>query len=206
MALLRLPRNIVRLQGLAMGYPYLFPFGGDQPEIMITDNETNEPIWEEITHMGVSTNRTASTPTHPLETGASVMDHRIIEPTEVTLRIIATKNNYRNIYSSIQSYDRNSKLVKIHTRTRVNRNMAIVAYPDEQDPELYDALSLEITFREMLFVTPSQGTMTEENTRNKADANTVQQGQKSPQGIITAVNEGAQQDALDNRIRGGGRR
>lgn len=203
MALLRLPRNIIRIQGLATGFPYLLPLGSDQPRIRVTDNESNEEIWTELVHMGLTTNRTATVMQHPLETGASVMDHRILDPTELTMRVIATKNDYRNVYASIQSYHRNSMLVKIHTRTRVNRNMCIVAFPDEQDPELFDAISMEITFREMAFVTPSQGTMTEENTREKADSNTVQQGQKSPTGTITVVNENAQQEVLDKRIKGG---
>lgn len=205
MALIRLPNSPVRLQGLALGYPYLLPFGNDQPQIRITDNETNDPIWTQVTHMGISTDRTAQVMQHPLETGASVMDHRIIDPTTLYLRLIMSKDNYRSVYSSIQNYHVQSKLVKIHTRTRVNRNMAIVSFPDEQDPELFDALSMEITFREMLFVTPSQGTMTEENQREKADSNTVQQGQKSPGGVITVVNENAQQEALEKRIMGGGR-
>jgi hypothetical protein len=206
MALLRLPRGLVRLQGIALGYPYLFALDNDQPKIRITDNETNEDIWTDLTHMGVDTTRTANVAEHPIETGSVVMDHRVVNPTEVTLRLVATKNNYREMYSSIQSYYRNSYLVKIHTRTRVNRNMAIVSFPDYQDPELFDALSMEVTFREMLFVTPSQGTMTQENTRESADSNTVQQGQKSPNGTITVVNENAQQEALEKRIKGGGKR
>lgn len=204
MALIRLPRSLVRIQGLALGYPYLLPLGNDQPQIRVTDSETAELIWTEVTHMGVSTDRTAQVMQHPVETGSVVMDHRVIDPTTLYLRLIMSKDNYRKVYASIQSYHVQNKLVKIHTRTRVNRNMAIVAFPDEQDPELFDALSMEVTFREMIFISPSQGTMTEENQREKADANTVLQGQKSPGGSITVVNENAQQEALNRRIAGGG--
>lgn len=203
MALFNLPQSIVRAQGIVLGYPYLLGMGSDMPPITVVDTETNETIWDQAFHMNISTNPTATVARHPLETGSSVMDHRIIEPLQCTLSLMATKSTYRDLYSAIRAVHENSRLVNIHTRTRVCRNMAITAMPDEQNPDMYDALAIDITFEEMVFVTPSQGTMTSENTRNKADANTIQQGQKSPRGIITAVNENAQQQALDQRIRGG---
>ena len=140
---------------------------------------------------------------HPAETGASFVDHRVVEPVELSLQIMLEKNIYRNVYADIYGYFNRGKLAKVHTRTRVNRNMAIVSMPDEQDPETFDAITLELTFREMVFVTPSQGTMTEENQRSKSDSNTVQQGQRSPGGVIVGINENAQQEALEKRIKGG---
>jgi len=202
MASFRLPSNLGLLQGVALGYPYLFPFGSDQPRVYFTDTESGEEIWSDAKIMTVSNNPEALVMQHPTETGTSIMDHRVIMPIETSVRLILEKDVYRDVYSSIQEYNQSAKLVDIHTRTGINSNMAIVAFPHEEDPEIFDAILIEIHFREMIFVSPSQGTMTQENTRNKADSNTVQQGQKTPS--LTSINTNAQQEALDWRLKGGG--
>lgn len=203
MALIRLPTALVKAQGVIAQYQYMIAQGNDMPEIVVSDMETNDQIWADGYFVNVSTNPTATVPAHPLETGSSIADHRIIEPLEATLTIIATKATYRQLYSEIRGVHENSRLVRVHTRTRIMRNMAITAFPDEQNPDMFDAITLDVSLKEMLFITPSQGTMTSENTRVKADANTVQQGQKSPGGLITSVNENAQQQALEQRIKRG---
>lgn len=203
MALLRLPEPLVKAQGAIAQYQYMIAKGNDMPEIIVSTMEGNDQIWADGYFLNVSTNPTATVPAHPLESGSSIADHRIIEPIEATLTILATKATYRQLYSEIRGIHDNSQLVRVHTRTRIMRNMAITAFPDEQNPDMFDAITLDVTLKEMIFVTPSQGTMTSENTRVKADANTVQQGQKSPGGLITAVNENAQQQALERRIKGG---
>lgn len=203
MASFRLPSNLGLLQGIALGYPYLFPFGSDQPRVYFTDSESGDEIWTSAKVMGSSVSPEALVMQHPVETGTSIMDHRVIQPVEVSVRLMLEKDNYRDVYSAIQEYHKSANLVEIHTRTSIYSNMEIVAFPHEEDPEYFDAIPIEIHFREMIFVSPSQGTMTQENTRNKADANTVQQGQKTPS--TTAVNTNAQQEALDWRLKGGGK-
>lgn len=203
MAFFNLPSTFGRLQGVALSYPFRMAFGNDQPDVFVVDNESGDEIFAGATPLGTSTNPTSTVMSHPAETGFSFADHRILEPLELSLRLLLPKAQYRDVYSEMRTYFDNGLLVKVHTRTRVCRNMAIVSMPDELDAETFDAITVELALREMIFVTPSQGTMTEENTRAKVNANTVQQGQKSPGGLITAVNENAQQEALSRRLRGG---
>lgn len=205
MAIFSLPSTFGRLQGLALSYPFRIAFGNDQPDVFIVNNETGDEVFAGATPLGASTMPASQVMSHPAETGFSFADHRVVDPLRMTLRLLLPKANYRAVYSEIRTFFDNGQLVKVHTRTRVARNMAIVSIPDELDAEVFDAITLEMTLQEMIFVTPSQGTMNEENTREKANANTVQQGQRSPGGVITAVNENARDEALRKRIQGGGR-
>lgn len=203
MAIFSLPSTFSRLQGVALSYPYRLAFGNDQPDVFVVDNETGDEIFAGATVLGASTNPTSQVMSHPAEVGFSFSDHRVVEPLDMSLRLLSPKAQYRDTYSQIREYFDAGKLVKVHGRTRISGNMALVSIPDEVDPETFSAITLELTLKEMIFVTPSQGTMTEENTRAKADSNTVQQGQRSPGGTIVSVNEGAQDEALARRIRGG---
>jgi hypothetical protein len=194
-----LPFNFGTLQGIASSYPYLFPYGDDQPQVRIFDS-SGQQIIPEAKIMSYDDKPEAQIFQHPMEDGASFMDHRVANPNEVNISLIFEKDFYRSAYSAIRDIYNSGTLVTIQSRTTRETNMALVSLPQEQSAEQYDAVPVHLTFRQMTFVVPAQGTMTPQNTQNPADSNTTQQGQKS--GVITSVNLDAQQQYINQAIQG----
>lgn len=111
---------------------------------------------------------------HPIETGAVITDHRIILPVEIELSLILTPNNYQNTYKAIRSYYLNGTLLVVQTRTGIYENQLISAIPHEETPEQYDAISLNLSLRQALFVTPEFSI----TPANPSDSTTVERGQQ----------------------------
>lgn len=194
------PVNFGTLQGIASSYPYLFPFGDDQPQVQVFDGNSGNQIFADAKIMSYDDKPEAQIFQHPMESGVSFMDHRVANPLEITLSLILEKDVYRSTYNEIFNQYKSGSICTIQSRTTRAQNMVILTMPQEQTAEHYDAIPINLTFRQMTFVVPSQGTMTPENTANPADSNTVQQGMKS--GSVTAVNTDAQQQFLNQSIQG----
>ena len=116
---------------------------------------------------------------HPIETGAIITDHRVILPVEIELSLILLPVSYQDTYKAIRSYYLNGTLLVIQTRTGVYENQLISGMPHEETPEQYDAISLTLSLRQALFVTPV-GNVT---PADPSDSTTVDKGQ---QGFISA--------------------
>jgi hypothetical protein len=113
---------------------------------------------------------------HPVETGATIVDHRIILPTEIELSLILLSDDYQSTYNNIREYYFNSTLLIIQTRSGVYDNQIIQSMPHEEDPSQYDVLTLALSLKEVQFVTAQYGT-TPANASNMNTSNRgVQQG------------------------------
>lgn len=198
-----LPQAFGFVQGIALGAPYIFPFGSDQARVFLVDTTSGNEVFEDANIMSFSVKQRTDLPQHPLEDGAMVVDHRVKIPNEVTVSFMLTKDVYRSVFNQMQDYYTNAKLIDIHMRTAIAYKMAILEMPHEENPDYYDAIPISLTFRNITFVQPSQGTMTAGNVRDANDANTIKQGQLSRDSSITNVNTGAQDEALTNAIKGG---
>ena len=188
-----------QIQGTAAQLSGLFAINY-QPQVVICDAGGTDPIWQGAIIMGVSVKPDAQVMQHPLETGAFMTDHVVFNLPRVTVRIMLEKDVYAVIIPIIQSYFNGAKLVDIHGKAALWSNMALDAYPFEEDPEYYDAIPVELNFSQAQFVSPSQGTMTVANTQNPYDTNTIQQGMTTPG--LTAVNGDALSQGLGTGVQG----
>lgn len=189
MAIFGLPTNLGSLQGVALGAPYLFPFGSDQPNVGMLDNTTGGPAFADAKIMSIDVKPENTIFQHPLETGANIMDHYVQQPLEATVSMILEKEVYRDVYSSLKSYFQQAKLLIIQTRTETLMNMVLVTIPHEENAEMFDAIPVTLTLRQLNFVSPSQGTTTVANVASPNDSNTINQGMRTPS--VTAVNTDA---------------
>jgi hypothetical protein len=116
---------------------------------------------------------------HPIETGAVITDHRVILPVEIELSLILLPASYQDTYKAIRSYYLSGTLLVIQTRTGIYENQLISGMPHEETPEQYDAISLNLSLRQALFVIPA-GAIT---PVKPSDSTTVEKGE---QGFISA--------------------
>jgi len=114
---------------------------------------------------------------HPLENGASIVDHRILLPIIINIPLLLTSRDYASVYNQVfDLYTRGEKLT-VQTRVRSYRNMVIEKIPHEEAADLQDGVAMTITFREAAFVIPQFSTVRVATPR---DSSTVKRGEQQP--------------------------
>lgn len=102
--------------------------------------------------MKATVSETAKLMTHPLENGSSIVDHRIILPIAIQIQLILRSNTYRETYQQIRQAFRASVQMSIQTKTDTYPNMYLQAMPHEEDPSMFDTITILLEFVEAMFV------------------------------------------------------
>lgn len=113
---------------------------------------------------------------HPLETGAVITDHRIIQPIRIELSTILQASDYKSTYRQIKQLFLNGTLLLVQTKSSVYRNQLIAEMPHEEDPSMFDALAVAIKLKEAQFVSAQFGIV----PQNPKDSASVDRGQVQP--------------------------
>jgi hypothetical protein len=113
---------------------------------------------------------------HPIETGATITDHRVFLPTEIELNLVFTPDSYTIDYQSVMSAYTSNNLLTVQTRTDTYSNMVIQGPPHEETAELADTISMILSLRQVTIVS-SQSAPTPANPVNsKTVSRGAQQG------------------------------
>ena len=128
----------------------------------------------------VSINRSSKAMEHPLETGATVTDHRIILPVLAELSMILASEDYKAVYQQIGDLFRRGELLTVQTRVGSFSSMLIEKMPHEETPELFDGVAVALSLKEALFVTPQFSTLPPSKVARQKDSDTVKRGQQQP--------------------------
>lgn len=112
---------------------------------------------------------------HPLETGAKVIDHIVIQPITLELSLILSGDEYRQTYQTARELFHRGELLTVQTRTGSYPSMCITALPHEEGPDMYDATALALTLTEVQIV---EAQFSDAKVSNPADAKTVKRGQQ----------------------------
>jgi len=115
---------------------------------------------------------------HPLETGATIIDHSIILPFEIELSLILKRGEYRNVYERIRQTFINREIVLVQTKTALYDNMIIQSIPHDEEPELFDTIALALKLRHVQIVQAQFAKLPPRSVRNPANASTVDRGQQ----------------------------
>jgi hypothetical protein len=111
---------------------------------------------------------------HPLETGATVTDHRVILPIEIELSMIVQAERYWEVYNEIKQSYLSSTLFIVQTKASVYINQLISSMPHEENPDQFDTISIALNFKEVLFFTTTSKIVPRETTNSP----TIQRGQQ----------------------------
>lgn len=116
--------------------------------------------------------------THPLETGVSVSDHKIILPIEITLEMVLPRQLYQDLYATLRQLFHGDNTFIIQTRTMAYRNMALAQMPHEERTDQFDVIPITLTFQEAIFIETQFQALPPAKVRNKRDASTVKRGEQ----------------------------
>jgi len=129
---------------------------------------------------------------HPLENGATLTDHRIIQPIEIELSLILASADYQDVYKQIRQYYLKAGLLVVQTRAGLYENQLIEAMPHEEDPNMFNALTIALKLKQILFVAPQFGIA----PRFPSNSTTVNRGTQTSTAAPPAQQTTALQDLV----------
>jgi hypothetical protein len=122
---------------------------------------------------------------HPLETGATITDHRIILPVEIELSFILPPGSYQDTYRQIRQFYLNATLLIVQTKSGVYYDQLIASMPHEENPDQYDALTLALTLKQAQFAT----TKVDYSPKNVKQSSEVNRGAQQGKTVPTSPQE-----------------
>jgi len=131
---------------------------------------------------------------HPLESGATIVDHRIINQTEIELSVILAPSDYLDAYNAVKATFLGKSSVTVQTIVDVYPNMYIMAMPYQHTPEAIDTITMIIKLKEAQIASAAT---TVAIPKSAADAATVTTGaqngttQTAPTGTGNSGNTGS---------------
>lgn len=137
-------------------------------------------VFEKARAIKVSIGREAQAMKHPLETGASIVDHRIILPASAELSMLLTSQDYGSVYQQIHDLFKQGTLLTVQTRVDSYTSMLITKMPHDETPDVFDGITLALTLEEALFVQPQYATLPPSKVKRKKDSDTSERGQQQP--------------------------
>lgn len=143
-------------------------------------NQNFNQVFERARPLKATIKEEAKVFEHPIETGATITDFRIIQPIEIELSLILQSEDYRDVYQQIRQLFLNGELLVVQTKSGVYENQLIQAMPHEEDPGQYDAIILALKLKQAQFVTPQFSTLPVRQVRNPANSSTVPRGEQQP--------------------------
>ena len=112
---------------------------------------------------------------HPLETGQIISDYKITLPIEITLPLVVPSEYYKDIYAQIFNLLDTSTLLTVQTRASNFTNMFIVEMPEEERPDMFDVIMIELHLKQVLLVAANSNFA----PANPTQSDTVQSGQQN---------------------------
>jgi hypothetical protein len=135
---------------------------------------------------------------HPLEDGSTVVDHRILQPAEVELTIIADHELWQRYYAIYGD----AELVTIQTKSTTYDNMVIESINSDETPDVFDRVPIVLKFKEVVFVETQFQALPPTAVAKKTNASTVKRGEQT--GKPTAEQTQKKASVLYGLVYGGG--
>lgn len=140
-------------------------------------NANFEQVFEKARAVKATIMRASKAMEHPLETGATITDHRILLPVNIELSMLLTSEDYPVVYQQVRDLFVKGELLTVQTRVDSFPSMLIEKMPHDETPEMLDGVALALSLKEAIFVQPQFSTIKVAKPKNSA---TVKQGQKQP--------------------------
>jgi hypothetical protein len=139
--------------------------------VAIYDQNFNQ-LFPNVRPVKAKIDRKADFPKHPLETGAVIGDHRILQPIEIEMPMIFSSASFYDDYQAIlTAYNSNNSLI-IQTKVGTFTDMYIQEMPSDESPETIDTVTLIFKFIQVFVVQSSSMAI----SKSPTDAATVNKG------------------------------
>lgn len=169
----------------------------------IFDQDTLQQLFVNARPMKARIRERSKVMDHPVETGSTLSDHRVIEPVQIELPVIIKSQYYSSTFQQLRSAMINATLLSVQTKACIYPNIIIEELPREEDPEMFNVTVVGVRLREVLFIVPTSITTAPgTSTANTAPANyapadpaqsdTVNRGLQAPVPLTSAQKQSIQ--------------
>lgn len=121
----------------------------------ILDQKSFKQLFPETRPMKAIIRETSQVMKHPVESGATLSDHKIINPKSIEMMMLIDSQFYSSDYQQIRTAWLNSTLLIVQTKAAVYQNMIIQNLPREEDPDKFDVTTIHLQMEEVLFELPN---------------------------------------------------
>lgn len=125
--------------------------------VAIRRADTGEQVFAGARPMTANVYEVASALEHPLEDGATIIDHLVFQPVEIEMPLMVTGDAAADVYDEIRQLFRAGVLLTVQAKARTYDSMLIIAVPHDERPEEFDALTIGLQLREAVFVASTYG-------------------------------------------------
>ena len=147
-------------------------------------------LFQNARPMKATVRETSKVMEHPVETGIMLSDHHIINPVEIDIPLIVTSSstgllgallgnlatNYAATYAQIRQAFYNATPLTVKTRTGAYSNMIIADMPHEEDPEMFDIITIALHLRQVLYAASLTNSPPAFQPLNSINGNTTPSG------------------------------
>lgn len=146
-------------------------------DVVAVLNADFEQVFAKARAVKATVMRASKAMEHPLETGATITDHRIVLPVSIELSMILSSRDYRAVYQQMRNLFIKGELLTVQTRVDSFSSLIIEKMPHDETPEMFDGVALALSLKEAQFVQPQFSTVRVEKPK---DSTTVKRGQQQP--------------------------
>lgn len=163
-------------------------FGGKT--VFVTDQAGNE-VFAQAQSLKIDIKPESRPMEHPVESGATITDHRILLPIEIEMSMILSSSDYKDVYKEIASLYAQGTLLIVQARSGTYTNQLIQGIPHFEDAEQFNAIVLTLRLKQVIVaITPTASNIAPGNSSNSVtpmvtapanpvNATTVDTGQQS---------------------------
>ena len=162
---------------MAIFNPLLSLFSADV--VAVRDSASGQQLFNNARPMKCTVSESAQLMSHPIETGESVVDHRVILPNALSLSMVLRSRNYRATYQDIKQAFRISRELTVQTKADTYTGLYLRDIPHEENPEKFDTITIILELIEAITINVQTQDLTESNVINGADSSTVDRGEQA---------------------------
>lgn len=115
---------------------------------------------------------------HPVESGATITDHRVILPVTIELHMILDPAEYQDTFQQIKTAFKEVKTLSVQTKADTYGDMLIEEIPHDEQPDFFDTLAVAVRLKQVILVDAQYAQLPEKQVKKKSNASTVKTGQK----------------------------
>lgn len=153
--------------------------------VAVLNQDSLQQVFANARPLKAIVKETAKVMEYPVETGAVISDHKVNNPTEIEMLFIIPSDAYSTAFQEIRNAWLNATMLSVQTRVGTYRNMIIADRPHEEDPEMFNAITQSIRFKEVLFVAGSN--IAEQSNLQNYEPIDPQNAQTVNRGLLTAI-------------------
>ena len=115
-------------------------------------------------------------PEHPIESGAKIVDHKIMLPTEIDVDIAMPAYYYASVYRELKKLYEDSEKLSIKTKMSWYYNMVLQNMPHEENAEHIDRVIFTLHFKEVVEIEPKYIKLPPKKVANAENSSTQKLG------------------------------